>query len=100
MSSFRETAICAAIKARVRLEFEYEGKRRVVEPYCHGRTKNGEALRAVQVGGESRSHGFGFGKLWMVERMSALRTTSERFEPNDPLYNSQDSAMLAIHCRV
>jgi len=95
-----ESAICTAIRKRVRLEFEYDGKHRLVEPYCHGRTKNGEALRAVQVGGESRSRGFGFGKLWMVERMSVLRATDQPFAPADPTYNPNDSAMIEIHCCV
>jgi hypothetical protein len=92
--------ICSAIRGRLLLEFEYRGPRRVVAPYCHGTSRNGEALRAIQVGGDSRSGGFGFGKLWMVSRMRRLRLTNESFAPNDPEYNPDDSAMTAIHCRV
>src|SRR5215471_3174159 len=90
--SVAEGFICSAIRNRVLLEFEYGGLRRVVAPYCHGVTRNGEALRALQVGGESRSRGFGFGKLWMVSRMSSLRATGRTFQPDDPNYNPNDSA--------
>lgn len=95
-----EEAICTAIRTRVRLEFEYDGRRRVVEPYCHGVSRSGEALRAVQVRGESRSGGMGFGKLWTVARMEKIRLTEESFVPDDPNYAPDDSAMIQVHCRV
>lgn len=82
------------------LEFSYGGRRRLVAPYCHGVTRNGEALRGVQVGGESRSGGVGFGKLWLLSRMSDLRATSQAFVPDDPDYNPNDRAMRSIHCRI
>lgn len=93
--------ICEAIQARMLLEFDYDGHHRVVAPYCHGVTTRGvESLRAVQVGGESRSGGFGYGKLWTVAKMTNFRTTGEPFAPDDPNYNPDDSAMAEIHCRV
>jgi hypothetical protein len=93
-------AICLAIRDCKLLELEYSGLRRVVAPYCHGFTDNGEALRAIQVRGESGSGGFGFGKLWLVQRMRYLRCTDEHFTPNDPHYNPLDTAMKSIHCAV
>jgi hypothetical protein len=92
--------ICAAIGAHELLAFDYGGYRRVVAPYCHGTTRNGEALRAVQVGGASRSGHFEFGKLWIVGRMANLQTTAATFVPDDPDYNPDDSAMLSVHCRI
>jgi hypothetical protein len=93
-------AICDAIRRRERLAFDYDGRARVVEPYCHGVSRGGEALRGVQVAGESRSGGFGFGKLWMVQRMRNVRCTGQSFVPSDPDYNPEDGAMLSIHCRL
>jgi hypothetical protein len=93
-------AICSAIRSCTLLEFEYEGLHRVVAPYCHGFTGKGEALRAIQVRGASHSRGFGFGKLWVVEKMVDVRLGSEPFVPNDPHYNPRDSAMTTIHCAV
>lgn len=92
--------ICAAIRDRVLLELDYDGRHRVIVPYCHGMTKHGEVLRAVQVGGDSRSGALGFGKLWTVEKMLNVRRTEVAFLPNDPHYNPQDSAMTTIHCCV
>src|SRR5690242_12217735 len=93
-----ESPICAAIRSCRLLAFEYEGLHRVVSPYCHGMTQGGEALRAIQIRGESRTGGFGFGKLWLLARMSHVRVLEETFVPNDPGYNPSDSAMTSIHC--
>jgi hypothetical protein len=92
--------ICAAIRDLVLLEFDYDGLRRVVAPYCHGWTSKGEVLRAIQVRGASHSRGLGFGKLWAVEKMLNIHLTAESFVPNDPHYNPDDSAMVEIHCRA
>lgn len=93
--------ICEAIGKRARLEFTYAGRHRVVEPYCLGiSTKGVEVLRAVQVRGSSSSRGYGFGKLWTVAEILELRLTDETFEPNDPQYNPNDSAMKEIRCRI
>lgn len=92
--------ICAAIRDRVLLEFDYDGLHRVVAPYCHGFTSKGEVLRAIQVRGDSRSHGSGFGKLWTVKKMLGLRRTEEAYVPDDPNYNPMDRAMTKVHCNV
>jgi hypothetical protein len=92
--------ICAAIRDCELLELDYDGMRRIVAPYCHGFTSKGEVLRAIQLRGESRSRGMGFGKLWMVDKMINVRRTGDTFVPDDPHYNPNDSAMTRIHCRV
>ncbi len=85
--------ICAAIARRTLLQFDYDGHARIVAPYCHGVAKSGEVVRAIQVGGSSKSGGFGFGKLWRVDKMRNLRGTTEPFLPTDPHYNPDDSAI-------
>ena len=93
-------AICRAIRERRRLTFRYGGRRRVVEPYCHGTGTNGrELLRAVQVGGETGT-GFGFGKLWRLDRMSEVAVSTEPAAGDDPSYNPDDSAFSELHCRL
>lgn len=73
-------AICEAVRSRRLLEFRYQGRSRVVAPYCHGVSARGaEVLRAVQVRGESASGGFGFGKLWKVAAMQDLRVLDEAY---------------------
>lgn len=94
-------SICDAIRRQRLLEFDYRGLPRVVAPYCHGVSRQGrELLRAVQVGGSSRSGGLGIGKLWVVELMENLRDGGSDFIPDDPHYNPDDSAFVKIHCRV
>jgi hypothetical protein len=93
--------LCDAISKRKLLAFTYDGLPRVVAPYCHGFTKAGdEVLRGVQVRGSSRSGHFVSGKLWTVSKMRLVRTLEEGYEPDDPSYEPNDSAMTRIHCRV
>jgi hypothetical protein len=96
-------AICETIRLHHRLAFVYEGLPRVVEPYCHGISTAGfEVLRAIQVAGASRSGRLkvSSGKLWLVGKMQEVRSTGQKFVPNDPHYNPDDSAIRVIHCRV
>jgi hypothetical protein len=94
-------AICEAIRMRLLIEFDYRGRPRVVQPYCHSTSaRGGEVVRAIQVGGSSRSEGFGFGKLWIVAEMRNVRVSEVTFTPDDPHYNPNDSAMRSIHCHV
>jgi hypothetical protein len=93
--------LCEAIATKTVLAFTYEGHPRVVAPYLHGFTRAGdEVLRAVQLRGSSRSGRFASGKLWTVSKMRLVRTLDERFVPDDPDYEPNDSAMARIHCRV
>jgi hypothetical protein len=93
-------SICQGIASLRLLAFDYEGHPRVVAPYCHGFTRGGESLRAIQVRGTSRSGRFGDGKLWTVSKMRGLRVLDEPFAPDDPNYNPDDSAMIRVHCRA
>lgn len=92
--------VCLSIRERRLLEFDYDGRRRVVAPYCHGVSRSGEVMRAIQVRGQSRSGGLGFGKLWTVGRMRHVRQLEETFAPDDPDYRPNDSAMMTVHCRI
>lgn len=95
-----QDVICAAIRDCLLLEFEYDELHRVVAPYCRGFTQKGEVLRAIQVGGDSRSRVLDSGKLWTVEKIRDLRRSAIPFIPDDPHYNPRDRAMATIHCYV
>ena len=100
-AALRDSYICTAIRARSLLEFDYHGLHRIVAPYCHGvSTRGSEVMRAVQIRGHSKSGGFGFGKLWIVDAMHNARVLEESFVPNDPSYNPNDIGMQIIHCRI
>jgi len=88
--------ICQAIQQRRQLAFDYNGRRRIVAPYCYGiSTKDNESLRAIEVGG-----GKPFGKLWTLSEMSRIELSDRHFVPNDPNYNPNDSAMKRVICRI
>src|SRR5258708_18487391 len=97
-------AICDAIRMRVLLEFDYHGEHRIVAPYCHGFSTRGvEVLRAVQLrrpNSTSKKGGFQFGKLWRVTEIENVLLAQEPFEPDDPDYNANDSAMASIRGSV
>lgn len=89
--------ICEAIRKRRRLRFVYEGVERIVEPYAHGRSSKGsELLRAIQVNGKPARL---FGKLWTISKLETVEL-GDVFDPNDPSYNPNDSALSFIHCRI
>jgi hypothetical protein len=93
--------ICEAIRRRALLEFQYDGRSRVVAPYCYGlSTRDTDVLRAIQVRGSSASGGKGFGKLWAIDKMVEVHMLDESFTPDDPNYNPDDRAMKQIYCRV
>jgi hypothetical protein len=93
--------LCQAIATKTLLAFTYDGRPRVVAPYCHGFTRGGdEVLRAVQLRGSSRSGHFASGKLWSVSKMRLVRTLEEHFVADDPDYEPNDNAMARVHCRV
>lgn len=96
-----DARVCEAIRERRLLEFDYDGRRRVTAPYCHGVSTTGkESVRALQVGGATRPGGFGFGKMWTIAKMANVRVSETPFVPDDPDYNPDDSAMAVIHCRI
>ena len=97
----RNAAICAAIRKRALLQFEYNGRLRIVAPYCYGvSTRGNDVLRAIQLRGASNSRSSPFGKLWSVAKMADVRVLAETFTPDDPNYNPNDSGMTQIHCRI
>lgn len=93
--------IVEALSKRALLKFRYKEHLRIVAPYCFGMSTRGQdVLRAVQVGGSSPSDGMGFGKLWALSEMADLHALDETFEPDDPHYNPNDSAMKQIYARI
>jgi len=100
---FTFNTTCDAIRELRLLEFEYGGPRREMQPYCQGLSSAGlDTLRAVQTGGESKT-GLGKvkgGKLWTIGTMAGLKILEEKFLPDDPSCEPQDSAMQRMHCRV
>lgn len=88
--------IVAAIGARRRLRFVYNGKWRLVEPQCYGiGAKGTELLRVHQLHGGSERE-----PLFDVARISEPTVLDETFSVPGPNYKKDDSAMVTIFCQL
>lgn len=97
-----DNELCAAIQNRSIIEFVYEGKKRVVEPYCFGLNRNtgNKMLRAFQVGGFSSSGKPTGWKLYDVSKVKSLIVTVQIFEINRSGYNPNDKDLSPIYCCI
>jgi hypothetical protein len=101
MVSCMNAKICEAIDSQRILKFRYKGHKRVVEPFCHGRSQKGkETLRAYQVKGGSTSGRVPDWKFFTVAKMQGIEIKDEEFEGNRPRYNPNDKDMRSMCCNV
>ena len=88
--------ICDAINIRQRMEFEYNGKLRIVEPQCYGILTTGkEGLRCRMVKGGSRDE-----QLFDIDKMTKVRLLDQHFTKPGPNYKQDDSAFKVIFCQL
>lgn len=93
--------ICAAIRNRSIIRFNYDGGIRTVEPHCHGTSTAGnEVLRGFQTGGYSESGSPVAWKLFEVAKIQGVIQTGGTFASNRPGYNPGDRGMTSVHCHV
>ena len=89
--------ICGAIKSRTMVIFGYKDSVRTVEPHLLGQNKKGHLiLSAWQIAG-------GSGQSWRafeISRMQNVAVLDDAFEQPRPGYNSNDSTMVRILCRL
>jgi len=94
-------AICAAIKKKAVIQFNYKGSLRIVEPQCHGTSTAGnEVLRGFQTKNHSKLSESPANKLFEVSKVSGLRQTGKTFSKPGPHYNPNDKAMRYVHCHL
>ena len=76
-----------AIVQRRRLEFQYEGAPRVVEPQILGINQKGnEVLNGLLVSGHSESHGQGQLRDYVTSKIKKPKLRQERFSLPHPEY--------------
>jgi hypothetical protein len=86
-----------AISRMKRIEFQYDGGRRVVEPHCLGVTTAGNAaLRGYQISGFSVSGKVPDWHMFVLEKVSGLTILSESFHSARPGYRRGDRGMERI----
>jgi len=85
-----------AIGNRRRIEFNYNGKPRLVEPQCYGiGTKGTALLRAHQLQGGTQPE-----PLFDVAKIEHLCVLEEHFSEPGPNYKPNDSAMTTIFAQL
>lgn len=92
--------ICQAIREKRIIELRYHDYSRIVEPYAHGRGRDGEGLlRCYQLRGGSASGERAGWKLLKTAEIFMLDLTDSYFSPR-PEYRRADRAMEFIHCQL
>lgn len=95
--------ICTAIRRRYLLDVTYRGRRRVIEPYSHGVSRDGrEILVAFQKAGDSASgHGEGW-KAFHVDELDEVVDLDVPFVANQVGYRAggQSKNLVQVHCCV
>lgn len=86
-----------AISKMRRIEFQYDGGKRIVEPHCVGITTAGNpAVRGYQTSGFSVSGTVPDWHMFVLEKMSGLTILSESFDCARPGYRRGDRGMESI----
>jgi hypothetical protein len=97
-----KSKICAAIDSRKVISFYYRGGIRFVEPFYYGLHKStgDEVLRGYQVKGFSEfGEPFGW-KYYLVNEISKLVITDNKFKGDRKDYKPNDPMMKKIICRI
>ena len=88
-----------AITNKKIIEFFYDGKQRIVEPYLIGNTTTGkQSLRAYQIGGNSNSK-IPSWKMFTIVKISNVKVTDDAFSKRSD-YKPNDKGMIRILHRV
>ncbi|OCB70134.1 hypothetical protein B0A79_01335 [Flavobacterium piscis] len=91
--------IIEAIENQNIIEFSYEGKSRVVEPHCYGKTTAGnEAIRAYQIDGFSSSGKMGW-KIYDLRKADDIEVTNDTFSTRND-YKRGDQGMSEIYAEI
>lgn len=92
--------LCRAIAGKLLVQFKYDGRSRIVEPFACGINAAGNyVLRGFQIRGSDKTKPL----CWRVYELSAisqLSVTQHSFKGKREDYDPADSAMTEIFCRI
>ena len=92
--------LCQAINSRSVIQFKYDGRSRIVEPYCCGVNNSGNyILRGFQIRGSDKTKPLCW-RLYELSGMSQLNTTQHSFNGKRAEYQENDTAMTDILCCI
>lgn len=92
--------LCRAIAEKRLVQFKYDGRLRIVEPFCCGISNaNNYVLRGFQIRGTDKTKPLCW-RLYELAEMSQLNVTQHNFKGNRKEYNPEDPALTEIFCRI
>jgi hypothetical protein len=92
--------LCRAIAGRMLVQFKYDGRSRIVEPFCCGVSATGNyVLRGFQIRRSDKTKPLCW-RLYELPEMSQLNITQHDFNGKRAEYQPNDSAMTDIFCRI
>lgn len=96
----KKDLLCRAINGRMLVQFKYDGRSRIVEPFCCGVSTVGNyLLRGFQIRGSDKTKPLCW-RLYELSEMSQLSITKHIFNAKREEYQANDSAMTDIFCCI
>jgi hypothetical protein len=96
----KKDLLCRAITDKYIVQFKYDGRSRIVEPFCCGvSSANNYILRGFQIRGTDKTKPLCW-RLYELSEMSQLSVTQHSFTGKRQEYNPDDPAMAEIFCRI
>ncbi|MDQ6788326.1 MAG: hypothetical protein M3033_16095 [Acidobacteriota bacterium] len=96
----KKDLLCRAIEGRYIVQFKYDGRTRIVEPFCCGISTAGNyVLRGFQIRGTDKTKPLCW-RLYELAEMSQLSVTQHGYKGKRADYNPADTAMTEIFCRI
>jgi hypothetical protein len=92
--------LCRAINGRILIQFKYDGRTRIVEPFCCGTgTAGNYVLRGFQIRGSDKTKPLCW-RLYEISEMSQLNLTQHTFKGKRDEYQPNDSSITEIFCCI
>ena len=96
----KKDLLCQAITDKHLVQFKYDGRSRIVEPFCCGINKTGNyVLRGFQLRGSDKTKPLCW-RLYELPEISQLSVTQHSFKGKRSDYNPEDSTTTEIFCRI
>jgi hypothetical protein len=96
----KKDLLCRAIADKRLVQFKYDGRSRIVEPFCCGVSAAGNyVLRGFQIRGSDKTKPLCW-RLYELSEISQMSVTQHGFKGNRQDYNPEDPTITEIFCRI
>jgi hypothetical protein len=96
----KKDLLCQAIAGKFLVQFKYDGRSRIVEPFCCGVNTSGNfILRGFQVRGSDKTKPLCW-RIYELSEMSQLSVTQHKFNGKRVEYNPADPSMTEVFCGI